>query len=63
MSDSTRFALTAMYVAITEATSLATGKPVDALADRLMRSIAKSAPPESAELCLFLANSSKGDDA
>jgi hypothetical protein len=50
-----------MYVAITEATSLATGKPVDALADRLMRSIAKAAPPESAEL-LFLANSSKGDD-
>jgi hypothetical protein len=59
MSDSTRFALTAMYVAMTEAISLATGKPVVELTDCLMRSIAKNAPSESSELCLFLANSSE----
>ena len=56
MSDSTR-CIDGMYVAMTEAMSLATGKPV-VETDCLMRSIAKNAPSESSELCLLLANSS-----
>jgi hypothetical protein len=50
-----------MFVAIAEATSLATDKPVGALSGLIMRRMAEGMPTETAELCRYLADCADGE--
>ena len=59
--DAIRGALAMVYLALAEATALATGKPVEQLANRLMRGMAECVPPETADLCPFLADGTGGE--
>jgi hypothetical protein len=54
--DSVRFALGGLLVSLCEATELATGKPVGQFVGYFMEKMAQGAPPETAELCAFLAD-------
>jgi hypothetical protein len=56
-----RYALGSMFVAIAEATSLATDKPVGALSGLIMRRMAEGMPTETAELCRYLADCADGE--
>jgi hypothetical protein len=51
MPDPTHYALSMIYVALTHAASLATGKPVDELADHLLREMLdENTPPAARDL-------------
>ncbi len=53
--NAVRFALAAIYAALTSATSIATGKPVDRMADQFVRGLLDAnAPPEALELLVGL---------
>jgi hypothetical protein len=56
MSDPIRDTLAMFCVALSEATTLATDKPVGRLSGNLMREMAIGASAETAELCAFIAN-------
>jgi hypothetical protein len=49
-------ALAIIYVSLSQAMTLATGKPIGELSSYFMREMAQGAHPETAELCAFLAD-------
>jgi hypothetical protein len=49
-------ALGILYASLAQAMAVATGKPIPELSNYFMRSMAEDAPPETQELCAFLAD-------
>lgn len=61
-ADTIRQTLAMIFISLSEATALATGKPIGSLSGHLMRGMAEHAPPETAKLCLFLADCADAAD-